>query len=98
MQTLAINGEMTIFTVGEHKPQLLKFLSKRGKAFELSLSGVTEMDTAGLQLLILLKREAAQAGKSLRYVMHSQAVLEVLELANLTSSFGDQVVLAHEEE
>jgi len=27
--------------------------------------------------------------------MHSKAVLEILELANLTSTFGDQVVLSH---
>lgn len=98
MQTLAIEGEMTIFFAAEQKPQLLNFLAKRGKEFELNLANVSEIDTAGLQLLILLKREAARTGKTLRYVMHSKAVLEVLELTRLTSGFGDQVVLAHNED
>lgn len=97
MPTLAIEGELTIFTAAEQKPKLLKFLNK-GKQLEINLAGVTEIDTAGLQLLILIKREAAQVGKSLSFVMHSKAVLETLELANLIGPFGDQVVLAHNEE
>ena len=65
---------------------------------EINLANISEIDTAGLQLLILIKREAAQASKTLSFVMHSKAVLEILELANLTTVFGDQVVLAHNEE
>ncbi|QPK62443.1 STAS domain-containing protein [Methylomonas sp. LL1] len=97
MQTLAIDGELTIFTAAKRKPHLLEFL-KSADELELNLAAVTEIDTAGLQLLILLKREAARAGKSLSFVMHSNAVLETLELANLTSSFGDQVMLTRGQE
>lgn len=97
MQTLAIEDELTIFTAAEQKSRLLAFLQS-GDALEIDLSKVAEMDTAGLQLLILIKREAAQTGKTLGFVMHSKAVLEILELAKLTSAFGDQVVLAHNEE
>lgn len=97
MQTLAIEGELTIFTAAEQKNRLLAFL-QAGEALEINLAGVTEIDTAGLQLLILIKREAAQTGKTLSFVMHSNAVLEILELAKLTTAFGDQVILAHNEE
>jgi anti-anti-sigma factor len=97
MPTLAIEGELTIYTAAQQKPKLLSFL-KKAKQLEINLAGVSEIDTAGLQLLILIKREAAQAGKSLNFVMHSKAVLETLELANLIGTFGDQVVLAHNEE
>lgn len=93
MKTLAIEGELTIYTAAKRKPELLAFI-KSGKEFEINLAGVTDIDTAGLQLLILLKREASQAGKKLSFVMHSKTVLEVLELANLIGPFGDQVVLA----
>ena len=93
MQTLTIDGELTIFTAAEQKKQLLDFLHS-GQALEINLANVSEIDTAGLQLLILVKREAVQANKKLSFVMHSQVVLEILELANLTSVFGDQVVLA----
>ncbi|MDO9106712.1 MAG: STAS domain-containing protein [Methylovulum sp.] len=94
MQTLAIEDELSIFTAAAQKPVLLAFLDS-GDDLELNLARVNEIDTAGLQLLILLKREAAQRGKALRFVMHSKAVLGVLELARLTSAFGDPVVLAH---
>jgi anti-sigma B factor antagonist len=97
MQTLTIENELTIFTAAEMKQYLLDFLNS-GKELEIDLSQVDEIDTAGLQLLILIKREAAQAGKTLSFSMHSKSVLEILELANLTTTFGDQVVLAHSEE
>jgi anti-sigma B factor antagonist len=97
MQTLTIDNELTIFTAAEMKPYLLAFLNS-GDELELDLSQVAEIDTAGLQILILIKREAAQQGKTLSFSMHSRAVLEILELANLTTAFGDQVVLAHSEE
>lgn len=97
MQILSIEGELTIFTVVEQKTRLLSFL-KSANELEVNLADVNEIDTAGLQLLILIKREAAHAGKKLSFVMHSTAVLEILELANLVTAFGDQVVLAYNEE
>lgn len=97
MQQFAIEDELTIYTAGARKTALLDFLHD-GDDLEINLSNVAEIDTAGLQLLILLKREAAKAGKNLRFVMHSKAVLEILELSNLTTVFGDQVILAHHEE
>lgn len=96
MQKLELDDELTIFTAAMQKPQLMAFLESDND-LEINLSRVTEMDTAGLQLLILAKREAANAAKSLRFVMHSKVVLDILELANLTTAFGDQVVLAHAE-
>ncbi len=93
MKTLAIEGDLTIYTAAERKPELLAFI-KSGKEFEINLAGITDLDTAGLQLLILLKREASQHGKKLSFAMHSKIVLEVLELTNLIGPFGDQVVLA----
>ncbi|MBS3954192.1 MAG: STAS domain-containing protein [Methylomicrobium sp.] len=97
MQTLTIENELTIFTASEMKTGLLAFLDT-GSNLEIDLSQVVEIDTAGLQILILIKREAAKAGKSLKFAMHSKPVLEIMELANLTAVFGDQVVLAHTEE
>lgn len=92
MQRLQIEGEMTIFTAAQQKDALLAFLESDDE-LEIDLSQVGELDTAGLQLLILIKRDAAQAGKTLRFALHSHAVLNVLELANLGAAFGDQVVL-----
>ncbi|WP_150048015.1 MULTISPECIES: STAS domain-containing protein [Methylomonas] len=96
MQTLTLEDELTIFTAAELKPQLLNFLNSENE-LEIDLSKIVEMDTAGLQLLILIKREANKASKKLHFIFHSKTVLEILELTNLTASFGDQVVLARNE-
>lgn len=92
METHAINGELTIYTAQAEKQHLQAFL-ETGDELELNLSQVAEIDSAGLQVLIVLKQEAARRQKALRYVMHSKVVLDVLEMTNMTSSFGDQVVL-----
>lgn len=97
MQTLALDNELTIANAAEQKTRLLAFL-KSGDSLEINLAGVAEIDTAGLQILILLKREARRAGKSLVFAMHSPAVLSVLELTRLTAVFGDPVVLAQDKE
>ena len=94
METLELINELTIFTAAEQKDQLIAFLNT-GNDLEINLAKVSEIDTAGLQLLILLKREAGHLGKNLSYVMHSKAVLDILELTNLTAVFGDQVVLSY---
>jgi anti-sigma B factor antagonist len=97
MQTLAIESDLTIYTAAEQKARLLTFLASADK-LEINLADVSEIDSAGLQLLILLKREAAKAKKSLSFVMHSNAVLETLDLANLIGAFGDQVMLPQSKE
>jgi len=93
MQTLLIENDLTIYNALSQKQLLLKFL-EADEELEINLSQVAEIDGAGLQLLILIKREAANTGKTLRLVMHSKPVVEILELSKLTASFGDQVVLA----
>lgn len=92
MNAHAISGELTIYTAAHEKQQLRAFLES-GDELELDLSQVSELDSAGLQVLILMKQEAARQHKKLRYSMHSKAVLEVLEMCNLTAAFGDQVIL-----
>lgn len=92
---LSIDGEMTIYTAAEQKVQLLDHLSEC-EELELNLSGIGEMDSAGLQILLLLKREAEASGHQLRLVNHSRAVYEVLELLKMQGYFGDPVVIPAE--
>jgi anti-sigma B factor antagonist len=86
---LRIEGELTIFRALELKPVVLE----APYPLEIDLSGVTEMDTAGLQLLMVAKRDAVLAGREFRLVGHSPAVIEVLELLNVAAYFGDHLVL-----
>jgi len=92
---LKISDEMTIYTAAEQKEQLLGYF-QRCQELELDLSGVSEIDSAGLQLLIMLKNEAVKSDKEVRYHSHSQAVVDVLELVNLATRFGDPIMIPKE--
>ncbi len=87
-----IEGEMTIYTALELKEQLMAALTQCS-ALELSMAGVDEIDSAGLQLLMLTKTEAKAQDKTLSLSDHSAAVLDILALCNLESFFGDPVLI-----
>ncbi len=90
---LCPQGEMTIYKAAELKSSLLSALDQC-RTVEIDLSQISEMDTAGLQLLILAKREAQAKNIDLNIVGHSPAVIDVMDLCNMTAYFGDQVVIS----
>lgn len=89
--SLRIEGELTIYRAAELKPALLQPLA--AGSVELDLSAVTEIDSAGVQLLMLAKREASLHDSGFRLANHSAAVLEVFELLDLAGYFGDPIVM-----
>ncbi len=91
-----VEGSMTVYEAAADKPLLLSALATAKEA-EIDLSSVDEMDTAGLQLLILVKRESLKAGKALHLTGHSPASLDVLERYNLGAYFGDPAVVSSRE-
>lgn len=93
---LSIIEDLTIYHALEQKQMLLDALAATDE-LELNLAQVAEMDTAGLQLLVLLKKESQRAGKRVRIVAHSQAVSSVIDFCNMAAEFGDPLVIpAHE--
>jgi anti-anti-sigma factor len=89
---VVVEGEVTIYRAAELKGELLAPLN-RHREVEFDLSRVEEIDGAGLQLLILLKQEAARREHRVRFSGHSPAVLSVLDLCDLGGFFGDPLVL-----
>ena len=88
---LHIDGEMTVATAGTIRDEILAALPAGGTdEIEVDLSGVSEIDTAGLQIMLQLKRKC---GVRLRLVNHSPAVLQILDLSNLGAQFGDPLVI-----
>jgi anti-sigma B factor antagonist len=85
--TLSIEGELTIYRATELSVVLKDALSGAGD-LELNLAAVTEMDSAGVQLLMAAAKTARAAGCELRLVGHSAAVLEVFETLNLGAYFS----------
>ncbi len=86
---LRIEGELTIFRAMELKPVLLA----EPPITEIDLSGVTDLDTAGVQLLMLAKKTAQAQGRDIRLSAHSPVVLDVFEILNVAAYFGDHLVM-----
>jgi len=81
--TLCLEGELTIYNAADAKARLAEVLGRPG-GLEVDLSAVTEVDSAGLQLLILARREADRLGKPLHCLGISPAVRETLDFCHLT--------------
>lgn len=88
-QALRIEGEFTIYRAMELKAVL--FVDP--PVTEIDLSGVTELDSSGLQLLMLAKKTALAQGRPLILLGHSEAVIDVFELLDVASYFGDPLVM-----
>lgn len=88
-----VEGEFSIYSAAALKQTLLAALAD-APMLDLDLSEVTEIDAAGLQLLLLLKREADRLGRPLRLSGSNARVDEVLELGNLSSLFPRAAGLA----
>lgn len=89
---IEIEGEMNIHNAADIQLQLARQLDQCSE-MEIDLSKVSELDSSGLQLLVLVKREAMQINKVLRLVCHSPAVIGVLDTLNIASFFGDSAVI-----
>ncbi|WP_238012718.1 STAS domain-containing protein [Dactylosporangium sp. AC04546] len=82
--SLSLDGELTVINAAEQHERLLRALD--GSRLDVSLAGVTDLDTAGLQVLLFLSREAARRSVPVSFAGHSPAVLEVLRLVGLSPS------------
>jgi len=92
LNTLRLEGEMTIYRAEELRQVLMGAIQPEAR-LEIDLSGVTELDTCGLQLLMQAKRAATRHGGEVQLVRHSPPVLDVFELLNVAAFFGDHLVL-----
>ncbi len=65
--------------------QVIAALTERAATRVLDLSKVSELDTAGLQILLVARRHAAALGRELQLISPSPAVCDVLELLQLAT-------------
>lgn len=88
-KSMVLRGELTIFSVQDIRNRLLESLADHDE-LTVDLGEVTEVDTAGLQLLLLAKRKP---GKTVRFANHSDEVMRLLDLANIGQTLGDPLIL-----
>jgi len=94
--SLSIAGDLNIYAAATAKQDLLQALEAVDQ-LEVDLSGIEDFNSSGVQLLLLLKREAARQRKQLEFVGHSSVVREVIDLLNLGAQLGDPLVIPKHE-
>ena len=77
---IRITGEMTVYTASQIKQPMVDAVAAAPANVQLDLAGVSEFDTAGVQLLLLVHREALLSGRNLQLGTQSKIVREVLTL------------------
>jgi len=87
---LAIEGDLTAQSAVFNRDRLRAFLDS-GYELDLDLSCVTALDVAGLQLLLVVGREAAKTKRQLRLASPSTCITETLELVNLSPAMSGHV-------
>lgn len=81
-----IEGEMTIYRARVLK-LLLQAQLASAEQIDLDLAGVSEIDSAGLQLLLVAKQSAMANRQQLQLVAPSDAVRDLLNLTGLAAYF-----------
>jgi len=92
---IALEGEVTIYNARANRDRVLKAARSASK-ITVDLSRVTEIDTAGVQLLLALKADCVRRGQGLSLVGHTAPVVGALDRYNLSGVFGDPMLLEPE--
>jgi anti-sigma B factor antagonist len=87
LKRLALEGELTIYGAAELQARLVAALTDAPEGLEIDLAGVTELDSAGVQLLMATHRTAMASGRTVTLCAPSGTVREVFDLFDLASFF-----------
>lgn len=81
---ITIDGDFTIYGAGDAKIQLLEDTKGLDRKVLLNLEKIEELDCAGVQVLLMLKKHIAQLGGELRVDKVSDSVTQVCNTLNLS--------------
>lgn len=79
-----LTGEWTIHQIGDHHRALMSAI--QAGAWTLDASGITEFDSAGLQLLVAARHTLLRQGRELQLVAASACVRDALANYGLDAS------------
>jgi anti-sigma B factor antagonist len=82
---LGVDGELTIYSVAQAKQALFSDYENFVSPIALDLQSVSEIDTAGLQLLLFMQKTLSNDNKKIHIVKsneHVDAILKNLDVAN----------------
>lgn len=79
---LKIDGDLTIYNAAEFKENMLEFV-ENFKEFEVDMSAVNEIDSAGIQLLLQFNRKAMQEERHMQLSGCNEEICDLLALYQL---------------
>ena len=82
--TLSVSGEVTIYTAAQFYESIFQDNKTLADQIALDLSGVSELDTAGVQLLLFSKKIFSEENKALFIAKTNEVVDGVLAMFNVT--------------
>jgi anti-sigma B factor antagonist len=77
-----VEEELTIVTAADNRQRLLAALGD-GNGLRIDLSGVADLDTAGLQVLLMARNEGVRRNVPVEFTEPSPIVAEALALTRL---------------
>ena len=86
---LAIAGEFTIYRAAELRDALLAVMAPGASDVTIDLHDVSDIDSAGVQLLMAARCAALASGAALTLADASEPVRDVLQLFDLAAFFGE---------
>ncbi len=86
--TLVFEGDITIYYVAQIKDELFADYEKLTDKVALDLEGVTEIDTAGVQLLLFAKKFFTSVHRSLFISKSNESVDIVLTVLDVNTQFA----------
>lgn len=81
---VSIEGEMTIFTALELRDEMFAALQP-GSELTVDMSCVTEMDSSGIQLLLMMRKETTEQGGTFKLGSTSVAAANVMATLGFSS-------------
>lgn len=90
---IRIEDELTIYTASAVAAAISTALNSHASV-AIDLSGVSEIDTAGLQILLVARKEALLHERQVRFIGQNRVVLEALQLMNLINFFTFEAAAA----
>jgi ABC-type transporter Mla MlaB component len=91
---LHITGDLTIYEVREAREALLALLPTQPCPWQLDLSGLGELDSAGIQLLLSLQKTLSAGGYSADVIAlapGARALLELLRIPSLYPAVAEEL-------
>lgn len=90
-----LGESLDIASAADARSRLLQ-VSQSSDNLELDLSSLSDIDTAGIQILLALRQQRLRQGVRTRMVHPSQPILDAFGLLGLQHVFDEAVVVSRE--